>query len=841
MKFPFSAASRFALAASIMLTGGGGTFAGVLYNPSTPTDNGFYKPTLDYDNLYYEYSAWDVFYAPHTEGNYPDLFAPWGGEEAPGGGWQPVPRPSSFPGSPVYNPASPLAYWDLRNPTIKQTGTTSTFIIGPDVAGNIYSFQSKTSYMLSDNLADSGTPSANFTQIGGVIFQFQTDGTNVDFSSLRLVWNDGSQDHVIYATEAEYLREFSSGESGSTHWSAGSGYGNRVAIQWDLSDLTTLLGAPVTSYKILWDSESSSMSFQKADLLVTEDYDAGIPHAAIWTGTTGNWTQSANWSLKEGSGLTLPEANGNLRFQNSGTAVVTLNDGHHTVGELIFENAADVTINSAIGQNYRLTSNTGITTRSTAIGTYTINTGLQLGALNFFEINAGTVVMNGAIAGAYGLVKTGQGTLHLATGNSFTGFLALQEGTLRISGNNTYSGATTVLNGRMLLAADAGLPGALGSNNLAIALGADASLFQYVSEGSTLLAELILDGNRTLSRGVSLAAGDFGKRLGAINTTDTGAVISGGITLTSAAADPDNPTSAAGSVFFTAQSAADVLNLTGAITGGSTTKTVTLDGQGTVVYSGANKTYSNATVVEKGRLVIAAGTSHTGNGNYTVKAGAKLQIDGTLGGTGALNMEAGTLGGKGIVQRAVIFDHGDRLAPGNSTGTLTFTQGITFGGGGGYLWELQDVDAGIGTGWDHTAVQGSLTITATSSDRFVISLQSLASNGNSGLVQDFDGVNGLYDWVLLTASSGITGFSADKFSIDLGSFANATSGQFSLSQLLNGDGSTSLVLHYIAVPEPGRILLLTAATAVLLFRRRRPHPQSSARASQPSRDALLAD
>lgn len=51
MKFPFSAALRFALAASIMLTGGGGTFAGVLYNPTTPTDNGFYKPTLDYDNL----------------------------------------------------------------------------------------------------------------------------------------------------------------------------------------------------------------------------------------------------------------------------------------------------------------------------------------------------------------------------------------------------------------------------------------------------------------------------------------------------------------------------------------------------------------------------------------------------------------------------------------------------------------------------------------------------------------------------------------------------------------------------------------------------------------------
>lgn len=841
MKFPFSTPLRVALTASAMLAGAVGSFAGVLYNPTTPTSNGFYTPTLDYENLYYEYSAWDVFYAPHTEGNYPDLFAPWGGEEAPGGGWQPVHRPSSFPGSPVYNPASALAYWDLRNPTIKQTGTTSTFIIGPDVTGNIYSYQSKTSYVLSDNLADSGSPTANFAQIGGVIFQFQTDGTNVDFSTLRLVWTDGSQDHVIYATEAEYLREFSGGDSGSTHWSAGSGYGNRVAIQWDLSDLTTLLGAPVTSYKILWDSESSSMSFQKADLIVTEDYDAGIPHAAIWTGTTGNWTQSANWSLKAGSGLTLPEANGNLRFQNSGTTTVTLNDGHHTVGELIFENAANVTINSAAGQSYRLTTNTGITTRSTAMGTYTINTGVQLGALNFFEIQGGTVNMNGVISGTQGLVKTGQGTLNLTANNTFTGFLALQEGTLRLSGTNTYSGTTTLLNGRLILAAHAGATGALGTSNTDIAFGADASLYQYVSEGSALLAELMVDGDFTLSRNLALAAGDFGKRVGAMNTSSIGATVSGAISLTSATADPLSPTSAAGSVYFTAQNATDVLHLTGVVTGGNTAKSVTLDGQGTVVYSGANKTYSNATVVEKGRLVIAAGTSHTGNGNYTVKAGAKLQIDGTLGGTGALNMEAGTLGGKGIVQRAVIFDQGDRLAPGNSTGTLTFTQGITFGGGGGYLWELQDVEAGIGTGWDHTAVQGSLTITATSSDRFVISLQSLASNGNSGLVQDFDGVNGLYDWVLLTASSGITGFSADKFTIDLGSFANAYAGGFSLSQLLNGDGSTSLVLHYSAVPEPGRFLLLTAATAVLLLRRRRPQPLSSARGTQPSQDALPGD
>ncbi|MEZ0389811.1 MAG: autotransporter-associated beta strand repeat-containing protein [Verrucomicrobium sp.] len=797
-----------------------------LYAPgANATPNGFYEPTLDYENLYYEYSAWDIFYAPHTEGNYPDIFAPWGGVSDGNGGWAPEPKPANFPNSGAYNPSIPFAFWDTRNPTIKQTGTNSTFIIGPDITGNIYSFQSKTSYMLSDNVADS-TPSANFAELGSVIFQFQTDGTNVDFGTLRLVWSDGNTTHTIYATEAEYLREYRSASAGgSTHWSAGAGYGNRVAVQWDLTGLVDLQGNPVRSYQILWDSESSSMSFQKADLVTMEYYDAGIPHAAIWKGASGNWNQSSNWGFSDNSGLSLPAANGNLRFQNTGAAVLTLDDGNHTVGELIFENPGNVSINSIAGQTYRLTTNTGVTTRSTATGTYTINTGVVLGALNFFEINAGTVVMNGQVSGTYGLAKTGQGTLHLAGNNAFTGFLALQEGTLRISGANTYTGATTLLNGRMIVQANAGTTGALGSSTSDIAVGADASLFQYVSEGSALQAELFIDGNWTISRGISLAAGDFTKRLGVVNATSAGATFSGNISLTSATADPGNPDASAGKVYLTAQNAGDVMNVTAQMTGGSATKTVTIDGQGTVIYSGANKTYANATSVDHGRLVIAQGTAHTGNGTYTVKSGAYLQIDGTLGGSGLLNMEGGTLGGKGTVQRAVTFNLGDTVAPGNSTGTLTFTQNVTFGAGGNYLLEIQNATGAAGIGWDMIDIQGRLDITATSSDRFVIDLNTLNGSSQAGQAANFL-AGGLYDWTILTATAGITGFSASAFTIDLGDFANANSGYFSITRLLNGNGSESLVLHYSAVPEPGRALLMLGGMLALALRRRRhPSPQ----------------
>ena len=92
-----------------------------------------------------------------------------------------------------------------------------------------------------------------------------------------------------------------------------------------------------------------------------------------------------------------------------------------------------------------------------ATGTYTINSDIEFGALNIFEINAGHVIVNGVLSGTQGLVKSGTGALTLANDNTFTKFLALQDGLLRIEGSNAYTGNTTVNNGSLIVAADAGL------------------------------------------------------------------------------------------------------------------------------------------------------------------------------------------------------------------------------------------------------------------------------------------------------------------------------------------------------------------------------------------------
>lgn len=808
-----------------LLIGGSSVKAEFLFTPGArTTPNGFYEPTLTYNEIYYEYSAWDIFYAPHSLANYPDIFAPYGG--LPGSApntWRPEQLSAAnsnpnnqgagtFPsGFGVYNPSNPFAFWDTRNPTITQTSANTAFIVGPDISGNIYTFQQKTSYMLANN--------PDYTQLGTVIFQFQTDGTAVDFSSIRLVWNDGTQDHTIYATDAEYLREYRS--SGSGHWSASAGYSNRVALQWDMTDAWDIFGNPVTEYKIYWESQSSSMSFQKADLVTSDTYEAGIPISATWVGGAGNWTQSANWELNPNSALTLPQSNGNIRFANSGAATLTLNDAHHSVGEVIFQSAQNVTINSLSG--YRITSNTGVTTRESATGSYTINSNFAFGALNFFEINAGTVNMNGVISGSYGMVKSGDGTLVLGNNNTFTEFIGVQGGTLVLNGTNAYTGSTSVVYGRLELGANAGNTGALGNSSDAIALGADAGLFEYVGAGQSLLAELMLNGTRSMSRDILLAAGNFEKRLGGMNASG-GATFSGEIVFGTASANPDSTDAAAGEVYLTATAAGDVVRFAGEMTGGHTSKKVYIDGEGTVVYSGVNKTYQNATVVQKGRLVLEQGTSMTGAGAVTVNAGATFVVNGNLGSGGALSV-SGVLSGSGTVHRGLSLTNGGTLSPGNSVGTLTITQNVVFGQSGRYLWELQDVDSGSGTGWDMLLIDGSLTVDATSENRFVLQVASLNALGQDGNVADFSGAS-LYDWTILTATGGILGFSNDKFEFNLTELGNTNSGNFSLQRVVNGNGSESLVLHYdpVAVPEPSRAMLLLTALCIAATRRRRKLP-----------------
>lgn len=722
-----------------------------------------------------DYSAWDVFYSPYGSPNKPDFAAPYGSYQLASLAGVTPPSNSS--------PGNPGAYWDPRNPTITQVGTNTAFIIGAGIPneGNIYSYSNPLSYQVSDS-----TPYSD----GLVLFQFQTEGTVVNFSSIQLQYTNGSGQLVSLSPE-QYLTEYQSASV------SGQGFSvtNRTAVEWNLT------GLDVSSYNIVFSSITPSMSLQTANMDTSPAYASTVPEARTWNAAGSNllWSNGANWA--EG---TSSVENGNVFFNPSATANITL-DASHTVGQMVFESPNNITINSQNGA--ALTANTGINTTAAATGTYTINANYAFGDYNVFDIEAGKVKLNGVVSGNNGLFKQGEGTLELNGNNTFTGSVGVEGGTLVMGGTNVYSGGTSVVWGKLVVKGDAlnGTPGALGNDTSTIALGADSSLYAY--QDVTDPAAIVIDGDHTIQRNIQMAGGTFEKDLGAENTTN-GAVYSGAIAL-------QNSTD----IHLNAANVGDQVTFDGGITGGAASSsgspsTVTIDGQGTVILAGTNNSYANDTAVNSGTLRVAADGSLSSNGNVAVAAGASLFVDGTLAGSGALNLH-GTLGGTGTVNRAFAVDATSVLNPGEGTGILN-TVSETWDAGGTLKFNLAEATGGSGTGWNFLQINGSLGITASLGDAFHLDLTSLGLNGIPGLAQDFDPTKD-YSWEIASTTDGISGFNVDDFSLDESGFANSYNGIFSVSQ--QGD---DLYLNYTAsVPEPSTYAFLLVGLGTFAFMRRR--------------------
>jgi len=727
--------------------------------------NGLIDPSFDgAPNT--EYSAWDVFYAPYNLANYPDLHAP--------NGIYQTASAAGFATNSSYFPSNPAAYWDVNNPTITQTGTSSAFIIGPGSAGNIYSFSAPTSFVLNDT--------TSYT-LGTAVFQFQTEGSFLGLSTIVLRYTDGTGTHDLAPNEM--VREYGGGDA------TFGGLTNRTALQWNLT------GLGITAYQILFHSTSASASFQIATLDTSATYAPVVPVSSTYTAVgTGSWGTAGNWQ----SGA-LPQDNANARFNTASAATVTL-DASRTIGELQFQSAANVTLNASAGST--LTANTGITTTSAATGHYTINANYTLGSLNLFDIEAGTVNINGVVSGSYGLSKSGAGTLVLSQDNTFTGAVAVTGGTLRLAGKNTYTDSTTAEFGNLVVAADApsGAPGALGNAISVVALGADSTTFANIGGSG---AQITIDGDHTVGRSIQLANGAYQKILAAQNTT-TGATFSGTIDLN---------TSSVMSMRTTATT--DRLVFSGGIVNGA--GTLTIDGPGTVVFSGGNKTYASVTNVAAGTLQIASGTAVTASGNVTVSSGGTLLVQGSLSGSGSLLASGGTIGGSGTISRDLSLGSGGVLSPGTSgIGTLA-TGNETWGAGAALRLEINNTTGSAGLNWDALSITGNLGITATSGAKFRLELDSLAG-ASSGLIAGFN-ANGNYTWQFLTSTNGITGFSASAFDIDTSHFLNPLNGSFSVTM---GADSKSLSVQYLAVPEPSAALLGMFGGSLFLLRRRRGAP-----------------
>jgi hypothetical protein len=143
--------------------------------------------------------------------------------------------------------------------------------------------------------------------------------------------------------------------------------------------------------------------------------------------------------------------------------------------------------------------------------------------------------------------------------------------------------------------------------------------------------------------------------------------------------------------------------------------------------------------------------------------------------SGSLFRARGTLAGPLIVNGTI--------APGASVGTLN-AGAETWNGGGSYEFEINDATgtAGVDPGWDLLNSSDVLTIGATSGNRFTIQIVSLAGS-SAGPAAHFDNAQS-YSWPIAVAAGGVSGFAADKFTLDGAGFQNSlgTVGAFSLSE-----------------------------------------------------------
>ena len=674
-----------------------------------------------------EYSAWDIFYVANSSPNYPDFAAPNGiYESASVLGFTP-PAGSS--------PGDPSAFWHSENPTITQTVPGIAFVIAPTITGNIYSFRGPTSFVLEDT--------APF-QVGTVVFQFQTAGNLVDFSSIKLAYDDGGVEVIL--DPDEYIREYESDTSGF------GGSGNRNALQWDLR------GRGVSSYRIVWTASGSSMSLQEVTLDTSAGYAVVVPEARTWEGTgTASWEQSANWA--EGS----PSQDfGNVRFVNGADVNIAM-PSTQTVGECVFDTASDVTIANAA----KLVSNTGIFTASGSTGTYTIEGEFEMCAYNLFEIEGGEVVLEGAISGGSGLRKEGEGTMVLRADNSFGstgGGIGCTGGVLRIEGVNQFTSSASVLRGDLVLAGAAPVdsPGTLGNASSDVAVGADSGIFGNI----TTPARLIIQGDHDVARGVTFAAGTFDKRLGA-RATLSGAEFSGAVTL--------RPDSTETKLF--AEGASDLVVFSGDVSGGDPALTMEINpggAEGIVRFAGADKTYRNTTFVRGGLLELAVGTSISGEVIVAPETAARSAV-----------------GGGGTFAGGIAVGAGGIIAPGTGVGTL-LSSGQRWEPGGAL--EVQIVDSGLepGVGWDLVSIEGVLALSATSEAPFLIDVSSLTAAGESGPLAGFDPTES-HSWKILDATGGVAGFSGDALMVQSGGFHGAPGGVFAVTLEAGGN---AIYLNY---------------------------------------------
>ena len=373
-------------------------------------------------------------------------------------------------------------------------------------------------------------------------------------------------------------------------------------------------------------------------------------------------------------------------------------------------------------------------------------------------------------------------------------------GTVVLGGTNSFaSGAAVTINNGSLRATDGvGLPG---TSILALRGG--------VFESNGTFARTV--GTAAGNVNWSTASGGFAANGGALNLNLNGGTAS--VTWNGSSMVQDSRELIFGSA--TADNLVDFQNALNLGSGNVQPRTIrVLDNAGSVTdkarISGAiTNTTAGMSIIKEGAGVLEfTSNSNTYSGNTTVSAGTLL-VNNTSGsgtGTGSLSVSAGAvLGGSGTVSGATTIS--GSLRPGNSIGTLTVTNDVTWNAGNDWVFELGTAATTLADANSGVSTQDLLNITGGTSD--------FLKGTGSTWTFDFGGVSAL-GWYKLVDWAGTTDFNAGlNTQFSAANLGSGYTGAFTV------DGGTS-ALYLNVVPEPATWALLAfSLTTVVVLRRRR--------------------
>lgn len=494
--------------------------------------------------------------------------------------------------------------------------------------------------------------------------------------------------------------------------------------------------------------------------------------------------------------------NGNLALSNSSSNSLTISGGITSAlssgTQNLSSTGGNISINGVIGNGSsggtmalevtggNLTLNAANTyTGSTTITAGTLTLGGTAGALSSssaitnngtFAINRTNTVTQGT---DFGTITSGTGALN-ATGTGLN---------LTLNTANTYSGATTIGAGANNSVVRATASGALGSGNIVLDQTGNASTARLEVQGGITLTNNILftarnntstgilnvSGNNTLSGDISLGTG---------GSTYTIESASGLLTVSGNFTPPNSSTR---TVVITGAGDGTLSGNLNFVSGN--TLALTKSGGGTWTVSSNGHTYTGATSVNAGKLIV--------NGNISTSISTTVSGTGTLGGSGAVGN--------------LVAQSGGTVAPGNSIESLG-AGNVSFESGSTFAYELDTLNLN-GDLLDST---GTLNLTAGAN----LTLTELASAtrtiGDKLTLISYTGAwnNGLFNY--------LSNPLADDSLILLGSTTwlfdyNDTTGGSNFTS--DQAGATGFVTMTV-VPEPGSILLGSIGMLALLRRRR---------------------